>query len=213
MKNFAFCAYMIVGFALQTLFAQQTTNSDRLSDDDGGVVQIVPVDAPATTPAKSRTAPVMKSIRQVSVFLGTAWAEQESRGRERILSDLSGRLGELQAVHTIILPPGTSVEDFTDLSKTTMNDLAIQRKLTEMLTNKALPTPDPTTVYVVFLAAGIKSTVGGHVGGIQYAAYHTSIHVESGEVRYVVVPFTENAERQANAASRAMIETALDPGN
>jgi hypothetical protein len=210
MKRFILGIFMILVFALQTLFAQQAASPNRLSDDDGGVVQIVPVDASAAAPVKTRSAPVMKSVRQVSIFLGAAWAEQESRDRERVLSDLSGKLGEL---HTIILPPGTSVEDFSDLSKAPINDLAIQRKLSEMLANKALPAPDSSTVYVVFLASGMKSTVGGHVGGVDYAAYHASVHLDGAEVRYVVVPFNQNADHQAGAASRAIVETAFDPGN
>lgn len=212
MKKFSLCVFVLVGFAVQNLFAQQTAAPNRLSDDDGGVVQIVPVDAAATAPARNGGAPVMKSVRQVSIFLGAAWAEQESRQRERALSDLSGKLGELENSKTTVLPAAPGVEDFSDLAKTPVNDLAIQRKLTELLANKAIPTPDQATVYVVFLAPGIKSTVGGHVGGVHYAAYHTSVHVDGAEVRYVVVPFTDHADRQANVASRAVVETAFDPG-
>jgi hypothetical protein len=211
MKRFTLCTFIMAGFAMQTMFAQQAAGPNRLSDDDGGVVQIVPVDAPATPPARTRTRSVMKSVRQVSIFLGTAWAEREARSRERILSDLTDKLGELQGSNTTVLPAAPSVEDFTDLTKTPMNDLAIQRKLTEMLMNKAIPAPDPAVVYAVFLAEGIRSTVGGHVAGVHYAAYHTSIHVDGVEVRYVVVPFNPNAERQAAAASRAIIETAFGP--
>jgi hypothetical protein len=208
MKKFTLCALIVAVFTLQNLWAQQAAVGNRLSDDDGGMVQVVPVDA-ATAPAKARTTPVMKSVRQVSIFLGSAWAEQETRIRERVLSDLSGKLGELQNSNITLLPASPSVEDFSDLSKTPVNDLAIQRKLSEMLANQSIPAADPATVYVVFLGAGIKSTVGGHAGGVDYAAYHTSIHVNDAEVRYVVVPFNENAERQANTAARAIVETAV----
>ncbi len=209
MKRFAFSSFLILGFVLPALFAQRAPAPNRLSDDDGGVVQIVPVDAQTSSPAGTTAAPVMKAVRQVSIFLGTAWAEQETRGRERVLMDLSGKVAELQTRHVQVLPAAPSVEDFSDLTKAPVNDLAIQGKFTEMLANKALPAPDASTIYVVFLAAGVKSTVGGHVGGVHYAAYHTSLHAESGEVRYVVVPFSDSAERQANAAARAIMETAL----
>lgn len=221
MKRLALCT-LILGFAVQALLAQQAgkgsnanaavrSQSDHLGDDDGGMVQIVPADAPAVAPAKAQVAPVMKSMRQVSVFLGTAWAEPVARSRERVLADLSDRLGELQNNNVTLLPASASVEDFSDLTKTTINDLVIQRKLTEMLNNKALPAPKSGTIYVVFLGAGIKSSVGGHKAGVDYAAYHSLIHTEAGEVRYVVVPFNENAERQAAAASRALIQTVFNP--
>ena len=221
MKRLALCT-LILGFAVQALLAQQAgkgsnanpvvrSQSDHLGDDDGGMVQIVPADVPAVEPAKEQVAPVMKSMRQVSVFLGTAWAEPVARSREGILNDLTGRLGELRNNNVTLLPATTSVEDFSDLTKTRVNDLFIQRKLTEMLNNRALPAPKSGTIYVVFLGAGIKSSVGGHKAGIDYAAYHSLIHTEAGEVRYVVVPFNENAERQAAAATQALIQTVFNP--
>jgi len=46
---------------------------------------------------------------------------------------------------------------------------------------------------------------------VHFAAYHNLVHVEAGELRYVVVPFNENADRQATAASLALVETAFNP--
>jgi hypothetical protein len=37
--------------------------------------------------------------------------------------------------------------------------------------------------------------------------------VEAGELRYVVVPFNENAGRQAAAASLAIVETVFNPAS
>ena len=221
MKRLAL-SILLVTLAVAMTMAQQTgksnntnsavrSQSDHLGDDDGGSVQIVPADVPSEGPARAQSVPVMKSMRQVSVFLGTAWTEPEARGRERLLGDLTGRLGELRNNNVTLLPATASVEDFSDLTKTRVNDLFIQRKLTEMLNNKALPVPKSGTIYVVFLAAGIKSSVGGHKAGVDYSAYHSLIHTEAGEVRYVVVPFNEDAERQAAAASRALIQTVFNP--
>ena len=222
MKTFALSVLLLFTLILATAMAQQSgksnntnsavrSQSDHLGDDDGGTVQIVPADVPSEGPARAQAVPVMKSMRQVSVFLGTAWTEPAVRDRERTLADLRDRLGELQNNNVTLLPASASVEDFSDLTKTRVNDLLIQRKLTEMLNNKALPAPKSGTIYVVFLGAGIKSSVGGHKAGIDYAAYHSLIHTEAGEVRYVVVPFNENAERQAAAATRALIQTVFNP--
>lgn len=222
MKRLTLSVLLLCTLILTTAIAQQpgksnNTNSavrsqpDHLGDDDGGMVQIVPADVPAVAPDKAQVAPVMKSMQQVSVFLGTAWAEPVARSREGVLNDLTDRLGELRNNNVTLLPAVSSVEDFSDLTKTRVNDLFIQRKLTELLNNKALSAPKSETIYVVFLAAGIKSSVGGHKAGIDYAAYHSLIHTEAGEVRYVVVPFNENAEQQAAAASRALIQTVFNP--
>ena len=221
MKRLALCT-LILALAVQTALAQQTgkpkansdvrsQTADRLGDDDGGTVQIVPADVPAVKQSEARVAPLMRSVRQVSIFLGTAWADPAVRGRERTLADLSDRLGELQNNSVNLLPAAPIIEDFTDLTKTGVNDLAIQQKLTEMMNNKAIPAPQADTIYVVFLGAGIKSSVGGHVGGVDYAAYHNLFHTDAGEVAYVVVPFNDSAERQAVAASRAVIQTAFNP--
>lgn len=221
MKRLALCT-LILGLGLQTALAQQSgkpnVNSDarsqaadRLGDDDGGTVQIVPVDVATAKQSEARVAPMMKSVRQVSIFLGTAWAEPAARGRERILGDLSDRLGELQNNKVNILPSAPSVEDFTDLTKSAVNDLTIQQKLTQMLNSKAIPAPQAGTVYVVFLGPGIQSSVGGHKGGVDYAAYHNLIRTDAGEVPYVAVPFSDSAEGQAAAAAQAVIQTAFNP--
>jgi hypothetical protein len=217
MKRLAFYA-LILAFALTVVIAQQAgkrssdqrSQPDHLGDDDGGMVQIVPADVPVEAATKG-VLPVMKSVRQVSIFLGTPWAEATGRSRERTLADLSDRLDKLKNSKVAVLPPAPSIEDFSDLAQTPVNDLAIQRKLAEMLSNKALPSPDQDTIYVVFLATGVKSFIGTHVGGRDYAAYHSSVHLDSGDLRYVVVPFNESADIQATAAAHAIVQTVYNP--
>jgi hypothetical protein len=223
MKRLNLCTLFLAGlFATQVMTAQKAVKpadlpaptTNFISDDDGGVVQIVPADLSAAGSRKASAAPVMKSIQQVSIFLGSAWAEQNVRTREASLSDLTGHahMAQLQDSKVGILPAAPSVEDFADL-KGPVNDLAIQSKLVEMLESKTLSAPDANTVFVVFLAPGVKSTVGSHTAGVHFAAYHNLVHVEAGELRYVVVPFNENAGRQAAAASLAIVETAFNPAS
>jgi hypothetical protein len=224
MKRLNLCGLFLASLlATQVMTGQKAVNpadvpvptTNFISDDDGGVVQIVPADLAAPGPRKANAAPVMKSIRQVSIFMGNAWAEQNVRAHEAALSDLTGHahLVALRNDHVDVLPPAPSVEDFADLAKEPINDLSIQRKLVAMLESKILPAPDSSTVFVVFLAPGLKSTVGSHTAGVHFAAYHNLIHMEAGELRYVVVPFNENAGRQATAASRAIFETVYNPGS
>ncbi len=223
MKRLNVCALFLAGLlATQVATAQKAVQpkdlpvptTNFISDDDGGVVQIVPVGLTPAGARKASTAPAMKSIQQVSVFLGSAWAEQSVRSREALLADLTGHahLAPLQNHNVSVLPAAPSVEDFADL-KGPVNDLTIQNKLVEMLESKALPAPDASTVFVVFLAPGTKLTVGSHTAGVHFAAYHNLVHVEAGALRYVVVPFNENASHQATAASLAIVDTVFNPAS
>lgn len=209
--------------ATQVITAQKTDKSAELSapttsfipDDDGGVVEITAVDLTSPGPKKANASPVLKSIQPLSIFMGNAWAEQNLGARKAALFDLAGHphLAALRNDNVDVLPAAPSVDDFADLSKEPINDLWIQRKLVAMLESKILPAPDARTVFVVFLAPGVKSTVGTHTAGVHFAAYHNLIHVEPGELRYVVVPFNENASRQATAASLAIVQTVFNPGS
>jgi hypothetical protein len=223
MRRLNVCALFLAGLlATQVMTAQEAAKPERLtvpatnfiSDDGGGVVQIVPVGLAPSGPGKANAAPVMKSIRQVSVFLGSAWAEQGVRSREVSLSDLAGHahLARLHTESVGVLPASPSVEDFADL-KGPVNDLTIQNKLVEMLESKALPAPDASTVFVVYLAPGVKLTVGSHTAGVHFAAYHNLVHVEAGELRYVVVPFNDSANHHATAASLAIVDTVFNPAS
>lgn len=215
MKRFNVCALFVAGvLAIRVVPAQETRAMNFIADDDGGVVQIVPVALTPVNPGRAHAAQAMQSIRQTSIFLGQAWQQAGVRNRETSLFDLAdlGDLAPLRAQSIGILQASPSVEDFTDLTGP-VNDLTIQHKLVEMLESKTLPAPDASTVFVVFLAPGVKLTVGSSTAGINFAAYHNLIHVEAGALRYVVVPFIDNASQHAKAASLAMLNTALNPSS
>lgn len=199
---------------------QPTKSLDRpgpanyIFDDDGGAVQVVPADL---APASTRTfhgGLVMKSVQQVGVFLGSGWANETPRSRREVLGDLLtvAECGaDLQKQNMKILPAAPVYEDFTDLSRTRVNDLTIQRKLSDLLKSHAIPLPTLGTVYVIYLAPEIVSTIGGQQAGVDYAAYHNFVNLEEGEVFYAVVPFHANQGNHVNAAQRALVETALNP--
>jgi hypothetical protein len=184
-------------------------------DDDGGKAQIVPADLSVTGEKKFHGGEVMKSAQQISIFLGSGWGDREVRSRETSLLDLgathASHLAELQTNKVKLVRAAQGVEDFADLSKTRVNDLTIQRKLADMLAAKTIPQPDPNAIYVIYLAPGINSTLGAHKAGADYAAYHNYVHLDAGEVRYVVVPFHQDANHHGAAAARAFADTALNP--
>jgi len=221
MNKFAFCTLLLCGLATCVLTAQQSATIDRpsepnfLFDDDGGKVQIVPADLSVAAPKTFHGGAILNSARQVSIFLGAGWGDQQFRPREASLLDVtsaaSPHLTELQNHNIKTLRSAPQLEDFTDLSGSAVNDLAIQRKLSDLLHSKAIPAPDAGMVYVVFLAPGVQSTLGGSKAGIDYAAYHNFVNLEAGEIHYVVVPFHQDAQKHSAAATRAFAETALNP--
>lgn|SRR5262249_4739841 len=185
-------------------------------DDDGGQVQIVPADFSVAGPKKFHGGAVLASTQQVSIFLGTGWGNQQSRSRESSLLDIGAGPGnthsaELRSHNIKALPAAPHLEDFTNFSNGKMNDLTIQKKLSDLLQSKAIPAPKAATVYVIFLAPGIDSTLGAHKAGVDYVAYHNFVNLEAGEIHYVVVPFHEDTQRHASAAARAFAETAMNP--
>ena len=222
MKKFALGILLLCGTLTCVLAAQQQASIDRppepnfAFDDDGGKAQIVPADLSVAGPKTFHGGTVLASARQVSIFLGAGWGDSQVRGRETSLLDVTASVGNPHVAemkqHSIkTLRAAPQIEDFTDLSQSKVNDLILQQKLSDMLKSKAIPGPAAGTVYVIFLAPGVQSTLGGLRGGVDYAAYHNFVNLEAGEIHYVVVPFHENAATHNAAATRAFAETALNP--
>ncbi|MGZ4859430.1 MAG: hypothetical protein ACXV8M_07740, partial [Candidatus Angelobacter sp.] len=213
---------LLCGTVTCVLAAQQQATVDRpaepnfVFDDDGGKAQIVPADFSIAGPKTFHGGPVLASAQQVSIFLGAGWSDAQFRSRESSLLDVTAAVGsahvaEMQKHNIKTLRAAPQVEDFTDLSQSKVNDLTIQQKLSDLLKSKAVPAPTAGTVYMIFLAPGIQSTLGGHQGGVDYAAYHNFVNLEAGEIHYVVVPFHANADNHSAAATRAFAEAALNP--
>jgi hypothetical protein len=210
------CVAGYAGLAQQAASLDRPAEPNFVFDDDGGKAQIVPADFSVAGPKSFHGGPVLTTARQVSIFFGSGWGDQQFRGRETALVDIapgmpSPHREELQKHNVKTLRAAPPQEDFTDLSKSALTDLDIQRKLSDLLTSKSIPPPAASTVYVIFLAPGTTSTLGGHKAGVEYVAYHNFVNLEAGEIHYVVVPFHDDAERHAAAAARAFAETALNP--
>src|SRR5215467_3641191 len=147
MKRIALAALLFVGAVTPALAQQNPPASPAPSvdrpeepnlvfDDDGGKAQIVPPDLSVAAEKKFHGGEVMQFAQQVSIFLGSGWGDPQVRSRQVAIHDLaahpSGVLEELKKNHVSTQSPLPSVEDFSDLTSTKVNDLTIQRKLSDL---------------------------------------------------------------------------------
>src|SRR5437773_11834702 len=85
---------LFLALAVAAQQAAKTPAIDRPSqpnfvfDDDGGAVQIVPADLALSGPKKFHGGEVLKSVQQVSIFLGSGWGDKSVRARQAALFDV-----------------------------------------------------------------------------------------------------------------------------
>jgi hypothetical protein len=188
-------------------------------DDDGGRVEIV--SRSATRGAREVTyhgGPVISRGDVQAIFLGSGWREGANRGSEaRMMAAL--KAGVTEALKAGVdggfeapsfSPP--SREDRLDpAGGRTISDLEIQARLDEWLANGTIGPLGAGSVYVVFLAPGMRSTLGASSSDTDFTAYHNYFHAAPGLVRYVVVPHQEPFARWLAAARQGLVQTLIDP--
>src|SRR5207245_1490947 len=101
--------------------------------------------------------------KQVSIFFGGEWANQQTRGQQSQLTNLlvqsdSSQQQEMAKSGVRAADARDSfVEDFTDLStRPALGDLGVQRQLQTWITTGALQAPKSSTIYVIYLGPGVK---------------------------------------------------------
>jgi hypothetical protein len=192
-------------------------------DDDGGRAQIVPragaaASAAAGADAGARKAayhggPVVASGSIQALFLGSAWREEASRAMEsRILEALSGNEPRSPGHEEPVALSRVAREDPMDpLEGHRISDLEIQARLDELLGQGAIGPLEDGAVFVVFLAPGIRSTLGASASDKDFAAYHNFFHVAAGVVRYAVVPYDAELSRWLANARQSLVQTLINP--
>ncbi len=193
------------GKALQS----RTFSATELKDDDDASVSFVPTES-FLQRARRHPGATLCDPRQRHIFLGKAWTDTTNLARKTALSSLDVAPGPGLCATSRRLPPTNQTEAIAIAGNAKLSDLGIQAQLARMLKDGHLKVAQ-NTIYVIFLAPGIQSTVGSAVGAKDYLAYHSHFHSDSGEVQYVVVPFSENASLEKRAAARSILETSLNP--
>ncbi len=186
-------------------------------DDDGGRAQIIPRKAVAAQEATYHGGPVVSQPTVQAVFLGSGWRKQENRQQEAAV--LSALRREGGAAAKSLSPYGVKpwelsgqpLEDLTGdpLRGTSISDLEIQTRLDGLL-GGAGPL-DAGTVYVVFLAPGLGSTLGPRATDKDYVSYHNHVHSAAGVIHYAVVPFDGDLARWVSAARQSLQQTVINP--
>ena len=92
-----------------------------------------------------------------------------------------------------------------------MNDLHVQTVIDKAMNGGSLPSRDENTIYVLFLAPDIDSTLGDRHAVKDYASYHSHFHTHDVNVRYVVVPFDDDAKTMNDAAAASLIRAIVNP--
>jgi hypothetical protein len=184
-------------------------SATELKDDDDASVSFVPTES-FLQKARRHRGGVLCDPRQHHIFLGKAWTDTPNLARKAVLSSLDVAPGPGLCATSHRLPPTNQTETTAFGGNARLSDLGIQAQLAHMLKGGHLKVAQ-NTVYVVFLAPGIQSTMGSAVGAKDYLAYHSHFHSDYGEVHYVVVPFSENVQLEKRAAARSILETSLNP--
>jgi hypothetical protein len=215
---------IIVAFAASAK-AQEPWSQERpdereqsvINEDGGRSFIIKPSSAPLHGVVKPGNATVVE-LQQHSIFLGSHWAESALRAREAQLSSLlanirdHAQLDELDQSGIKNLFGATTSQEKLDVpSDRDINDLEIQSVLTTMFKEGTLPRPDAGAIYVVFLDAGLHSTLGSLVAGKHYVAYHGFLNASGARIHYAVVPFQTDSQGAYQIALRALVVAALNP--
>jgi hypothetical protein len=186
----------------------RTISAAELRDDDDASVSFVPTES-FLQQARRHRGGVLCDPRQRHIFLGKAWTDPPNLGRKAALSSLDVAPGPGLCATSHRLPPTNRTEATAFAGNAKLSDLGIQAQLAHMLKEGRLKVAQ-NTIYVVFLAPGIQSTMGSAVGAKDYLAYHSHFHSDYGELHYVVVPFSEDVQLEKRAAARSILETSLN---
>jgi hypothetical protein len=187
-----------------------------IMDDDDWRVQIIPRQAVASRDATFHGGPVITHGLVQAVFLGSGWRDKANREKKN--GAMEGLRGPVQAAD---FPAKSGVRaweahglPFEDpaadpVAGERITGLEIQARL-ETLLSGAGPI-DESSVYVVFLAPGLGTTLGPQHSDKEFAAYHNFFHGANGVVRYVVVPFDADSSRWLAAARQSLHQTLINP--
>jgi hypothetical protein len=182
-------------------------------DNDGGRVELYAREHPARTLEYHGGTVVREPLVEL-LFVGTsekAWdksrAELVRQAVDHVSATEAFQSTHERGVKTTALPITTR----SLAGRDTMNDLDVQSMIDRAIENGTLPSRNDDTIYVLYLSPGIASTLGERSAGSGYASYHSHFHSHDVNVRYVVVPFHQDATTMNDAAAASLIRAIVNP--
>src|ERR1043165_4389185 len=168
--------------AAAPLIAQRPASRSFVTDDDDGKVEIY----------RHGDAPAAAALRQPVVdilFAGAGW----DRATTEALTEHHRAMAMVAGAREGAVPARA-------------NDLHVQALL-----ERALRDRGGDVIHVVFLGRGVVSTLGASQAGRDYDSYHSTVHVHDTSVRYVVVPWNDDAARVREAAAESVARAVPSP--
>ena len=184
------------------------------SDDDGGRVELYHR-SHAARELEFHGGPVVREPLVEVVFVGESWLAPKLQSRA---AALRAAVDHVSATDAFIGTRDRGVKA-TGLPITTrhltgsakMNDLHVQGMIDKAMHAGSLPSRDESTIYLIFLAPEIDSTLGDRHPVADYASYHSHFHTQDVNVRYVVVPYDADAKVMSDAAAASLIRAIVNP--
>ena len=184
----------------------------KVLDDDGGLVETWHRGDTERSLEFHGGAVVQRPLLH-AIFIGARWNEPALAGAKSALRsavESAGGPAETLAARGVKAP--AAVAGTRDLpGKASMNDLHIRIALENAMADGALSLRDENVVYVVFLAPGVSSSLGEHKPGRDYDSYHSHFHAHDTNVRYVVVPWSDDAATMREAMMRSTVRAIVNP--
>jgi hypothetical protein len=191
--------------------------TQSVSNDDRGRAFIITGEAQPLS-AHSPHGRIIVEPQQNSIFLGRGWEASPQRAREQKLANLLANINDQTQLSALddfgmknFFAATSSQEKLDEVADRSISDLEIQSVLEGMLKDGSLQRPNPSTIYVVFLDQGMRSTLGSSIAGKHYLAYHNSFNASGMKIHYVVAPFEANQNTAYQIALRAFLAAALNP--
>jgi len=207
---------LAIAFAALEVRAQgiRAEQQQSVTNEDGGRAFIIEKNSPATF---TRSGRAIAEPQQYSIFLGSGWSTPSVRARQSQLGNLLVNIDDQTMIEALArrgiksrFGPTFSREEL-DYPSDKVRDLDIQALLEALLKDSTLPRPGQATIYVVYLAPELRSSLGKMTAGKHYAAYHNFYNSGGAKLHYAVVPYEDDADVAYQIAFRAFVAAALNP--
>jgi hypothetical protein len=172
-----------------------------LTDDDDGRVEVYRRGESDRALEFHGGATIHQPIIQL-VFLGTNWSDDAKRALQAKLEKVTMP----DNVQPAVIAGARQIE-----APQSVNDLKIQSVIDRAMRDGVLPMRDDNAIYIIFLGSNMQSTLGDHKPAHDYDSYHSHFNAHDTNVRYVVVPFDENAAAMGTAAAKSTLRAVINP--